>query len=150
MKSSLRHIALVVADLQAAEQYYQTIFNLELLGREAELDDGLWYTLPFDKNWQDAIQAGIDLDMVALRGGDFVLALFAGEATRGQVFAIGLNLPSEQIAEVRSRLPAKADILADQSDYLEFCDPNQIRWQISTTGSEFRTAGEIASRWFEI
>jgi catechol 2,3-dioxygenase-like lactoylglutathione lyase family enzyme len=49
MNSSIRHIALFVPDLRAAERYSQSIFDMELIGREAELADGLWYTLPFDK-----------------------------------------------------------------------------------------------------
>ena len=45
MNSSIRHIALFVPDLREAERYYQSIFDMELIGREAELADGLWYTL---------------------------------------------------------------------------------------------------------
>jgi hypothetical protein len=65
---------------------------MELIGREAELEDGLWYTLPHDKNWKDAEAAGIEQDMLALRKGDIVLALFPGLEKAGQVFAIGLKL----------------------------------------------------------
>lgn len=69
--TGIRHIALVVPDLRAAEGYYQWVFDMELIGREAELDDGLWYTLPFDKGWDDAEAAGVALGMLALRKGDF-------------------------------------------------------------------------------
>jgi catechol 2,3-dioxygenase-like lactoylglutathione lyase family enzyme len=44
--SYFRHIALVVRDLQEAEHYYLDLFEMELLGREAQLEDGLWCTLP--------------------------------------------------------------------------------------------------------
>jgi len=49
MNCSVRHIALFVSDLRTAERYYQSVFDMELIGRESELADGLWYTLPFDK-----------------------------------------------------------------------------------------------------
>jgi catechol 2,3-dioxygenase-like lactoylglutathione lyase family enzyme len=38
MNISFRHLALVVPDLRAAEDYYRSIFDMELIGREAELD----------------------------------------------------------------------------------------------------------------
>ena len=70
MNSSLRHIALFVPDLRTAEHCYQSIFDMELIGREAELADGLWYSLPFDKDWDEAEAAGIELGMVGLRKDD--------------------------------------------------------------------------------
>ncbi|MGD9091830.1 MAG: hypothetical protein PVF74_03205 [Anaerolineales bacterium] len=59
MKSYLRHIALVVPNLREAEVYYQSLFQMELIGREAELDDNQWYTLPVGKSWEVAEAAGI-------------------------------------------------------------------------------------------
>ena len=150
MGASVRHIALFVPDLQAAEAYYGSIFQMDLIGREAEQEDGLWYTLPFDKSWADARAAGVELDMVALRKGEFVLALFAGDAPQGQVFAIGLSLPPEEIAAIRSRLPAEAEISRDDPDALEFLDPYQILWQISAPGDQFRTSGNFAGRWLDL
>ena len=147
MSGSLRHIALFVPDLQEAEGYYQSLLGMELIGREAELEDGLWYTLPSDRGWVDARAAGIDLGMVALRKGDIVLALFAGDVPQGQVFAIGLTLSSEEIAGIRSRLPAGEELTQGQPDHLEFRDPYQILWQISAPGDQFRTAGDFAGRW---
>ena len=73
--TTIRHIALIVPDLRAAEAYYQRLFEMALIGREAKLGDGRWHTLPFDKSWEDAEAAGIELGMLALRKGEFVLAL---------------------------------------------------------------------------
>jgi catechol 2,3-dioxygenase-like lactoylglutathione lyase family enzyme len=150
MNTSFRHIAMVVPDLEAAEKYYQSVFSMTLIGREAELEDGLFYTLPFDKSWEDVHAAGIKLAMSALRKGDVVLALFAGTAQQGQIFAIGMSLRTEEIAEVRSRLPADAHVTRDAPDHLEFYDPYQILWQLSAQGDEFRTAGDFADRWIKV
>jgi catechol 2,3-dioxygenase-like lactoylglutathione lyase family enzyme len=150
MNSSLRHIALFVLDLQAAESYYQSIFDTELIGREAELADGQWYTLPFDKGWDDADAASIELGMVALRKDEFGLALFRGDASPGQVYVIGLRMPVEKIASVRSRLPVDTQVLEDSPHYLEFCDPYRITWQIMFPGSEFSTSGVFANRWLKL
>ena len=149
MSGSLRHIALIVPDLEEAEAYYRSLFGMQLIGREAE-QDGLWYTLPFDRGWEDAHRDGIALGMVALRKGQIVLALFAGDAPPGQVFAIGLSLPPEEIAGIRARLSVDAELTQAKPDRLEFLDPYQILWQISTPGDPFRTAGDFAGRWIKV
>jgi len=150
MNCSLRHIAVFVPNLRTAEHYYQSIFDMELIGREAELADGLWYTLPFDKGWDQAEAAGIELGMLALRKDEFGLALFRGDAPAGQVNVIGLKMPMEEIARVRARLPGNTQVLEDEPDYLEFRDPYQITWQILLLESKFRTAGDFANRWLKL
>jgi catechol 2,3-dioxygenase-like lactoylglutathione lyase family enzyme len=150
MTNTFRHIALVVPNLRQAEAYYQSLFDMELIGREAELEDGLWYSLPFDKGWDDAQAAGIELGMLALRKGEIVLALFAGDAPQGQVYAIGISLPAEEIARIRSRLSSDAAVWMDEPGSLGFRDPYQIIWQISIPGTAFRTSGDYAGRWLEL
>ncbi len=146
----IRHLALLVPDLPAAEAYYQALFDLTLIGRECPLPDGLWYTLPFDKAWPDAQAAGYAPGMAALRRGDMVLALFQGNAVPGQVFAIGLGLSVEEIAALRQRLPPDVLLLEDEPDRLVFRDRYQIMWQIARPGTAFRTAGDLANRWLPI
>lgn len=148
--TSIRHIAVFVADLRAAEEFYQPLFEMELIGREARLGDGLWHTLPLEKSWKDAEAAGIRLGMLALRRGEFVLALIEGDAPQGQVFAIGLRSSAEEIAGIRARLPVETAVLHAESDYLVFRDRYQIEWQITVPGNEFRTAGDFADRWVEL
>ena len=150
MNCSLRHIALFVPDLRTAERYYQSVFDMELIGREAELADGLWYTLPFDKDWDEAEAAGIKLGMLALRKDEFGLALFRGDAPAGQVNVIGIKMSLKEIAAVRARLPQDTQVSEDAPDYLEFRDPYQITWQILLPESKFRTAGDFANRWLII
>ena len=150
MTGSLRHIALLVPDLRAAEEYYQAVFDMEVVGREALLEDGLWYTLPFDKGWDDAEAAAIDLGMLALRKGDFVLALLRGDVVFGQMYAVGLAMPAEEIAKVRVRLPYDTEVMEEGPTYLTFPDPYQIIWQISVPGDQFRTAGDFAGRWLRL
>jgi catechol 2,3-dioxygenase-like lactoylglutathione lyase family enzyme len=149
MKSALSFIALIVPNLQAAEDYYQSIFNMQLIGREAELADGMWYTLPFDKGWDDAEEAGINLGMLALRKGKFVLALIRGDAPLGQVSVIGLEMSMKEMEDVRARLLKDQQVLESAPDRLKFRDPYQITWQISLPGKEFSTAGDNANRWLK-
>lgn len=150
MNSSLRFVALAVADLRAAERYYQSLFDMELIGREAELADGLWYTLPFEKGWDEAVAAGIELDTLALRKDQFVLVLMKGDAPAGQVRVIGAMMPTEELAAVRTRLPQQAEVSKGAADYLEFVDAYQITWQISDSAVTFRTNGDFANRWLKL
>ena len=149
MNCCLRHIAVFVSNLRSAEHYYQSVFDMELIGREVELSDGLWYTLPFDKGWDQADAAAIELGMLALRKDEFVLALFRGDAPPGQVYVIGLKMPDDEIAKVRARLPRDAQISEAAPDYLEFRDPYQITWQIMLS-SKFSTSGIFANRWLKL
>jgi catechol 2,3-dioxygenase-like lactoylglutathione lyase family enzyme len=150
MTTSVTHIALVVPDLREAETFYQSVFDMQLIGREAVRADGLWASLPFDKGWDDAEAADIELNMVALRKGQFVLALFRGETPPGQVYVIGLVMSAEEIVSVRTRLPEGVSAPGGSPDHLEFRDPWQITWQISVPGTSFRTAGDWANRWLEL
>ena len=84
------------------------------------MNDRLWYTLPFDKGWDEAEAAGIELGMVALRKGNFVLVLFKGAVVHGQIYAIGLAMPAEEIAKVRARLPEESEIEEEGPTYLFF------------------------------
>lgn len=147
---SVRHLALVVPDLRAAERFYQKVFGMDLIGREAVLGDGLWYTLPLARQWEEADAAGIDLGMVALRKDRLVLALFGGDAPPGQIYAIGLTMPAASIADVRDRLPDGTRVSASSPNHLEFRDPYGIAWQISIPGSEFRTTGDWSGRWIQL
>jgi len=142
MSSAMRHIALVVPDLQAAEKYYQELFGMDLIMREAELEDGLWYTLPFDKNWEDAKAGGIELGMIALKKDKFVLALFSGVTSLGQVHTIGLSMSPKEIAGVRSRLPHVRKIGEDKFEPFEFQDTYDIVWQIWNPSMEFLSNGD--------
>jgi catechol 2,3-dioxygenase-like lactoylglutathione lyase family enzyme len=150
MTTALRHISLFVPDLQAAETYYQRLFDMEIVGREGRLQDGLWYALPAGKGWDDARTAGIELGMLALRQGAFVLALFPGDPQPGQLYMLGLSMSADEIAGVRERLPVDAMVLEDRPGALTFQDRYVIGWQIYTTGAEFRNSGESGGRWLDV
>ncbi len=121
---------------------------MDVLGRESWGDDGDSYALRPDKGWDDAEAAGVQLRFVALRRDRVVLALVAGDAQPGQVFALGLVMDAAEIADLRARLAGEG-VLGEGTDFLEFFDPFGIRWQISTR-REFLHAGQIADRWLDI
>lgn len=150
MNNYVRHIALVVPDLREAEAYYQSLFQMDLIGREAEQEDGEWYTLPLDKSWEEAEAAGIKLDMLALRKGGIVLALFAGPNPSGQVYAIGLAMPQEQVDEVRKQVGPEVEVTRDWDGYFHFRDRYGILWQLMPPGDEFLMNGDVSGRWLQV
>jgi catechol 2,3-dioxygenase-like lactoylglutathione lyase family enzyme len=149
MLTSVSHIALFVPDLQEAERFYKDLFDMELIGREMEREDGLGYTLPFDKGWEDVKAADMVLDMTALRKGNFVLALFRGTKLPGQVYVIGLSTSKKEIKAIHDRLHMDTKLMGYQPGILEFIDPYSITWQIGVKPT-FRTAGDFANRWIII
>jgi catechol 2,3-dioxygenase-like lactoylglutathione lyase family enzyme len=150
MTVAVRHIALFVPDLQEAEAYYQRLFGMELIGREAHLEDDLWYTLPPDKAWKDAEAAGIEISMLALKRGSLVLALFPGNPRPGQIYMIGLNMPSREIGRIRKRLPRDAEVWEDEPKALTFRDRYAIIWQIYASGTGFQSSGQAQGRWLDL
>lgn len=121
---------------------------MTVLGRETWGEDGQTYALRPGKGWDEAESAGVDIRFVALRRENVTLALMAGEASPGQILAIGLVMDLAEISRVRKRLDAVTPI-ADEADYLEFLDPFGVRWQL-TTSRDFLHAGQIADRWVEV
>lgn len=113
---------------------------------DAPFDDGFWYTLPHELGWEGARKAGTELRMVALRKDDAVLALFQGSEPPGQVFSIGLAMPWEEIEEVKSRLPANAQVILDQSAQFHFRDQFGVSWQFVPPGTGFETNGDNSGR----
>lgn len=148
MVRRMRHLALVVPELRSAEAFYRDLFGMDLIGREAQ-HEGRWASLPPDTGWAEAEAAGVELGMVALRRGGFVLALFRGEAEPGQVFAVGLEMPAEELHGVRERLPKEVAVVEDSPLQLAFRDPYGITWQLST-GGEFRTTGDVTGEWLDV
>ena len=148
---SVRHIALFVTDLREAEAFYRDVFEMELLMREALLDDRQWYTLPPDKGWHEAASAGVDLTMLALQRDDFILALLQGEPVPERtVLEIGIYLPAGDIPGVRARLPRTAWFMEQEGGDLMFGDPFGYRWHLWPEGVAFTSNGESAGRWLEV
>jgi catechol 2,3-dioxygenase-like lactoylglutathione lyase family enzyme len=148
-----KHIALHVPDLQVAEGFYQRVFDLDVVTREALTggsltDDGPWAQLPHTASWDDARRAGLEIQMVGLRRGDLILALFPGDPQPGTVFLVAVVASPEDVAAVRDRLPAGTPVEVDQADALTFVDPFGFRWQLGGPG--FAGSGDARGHWLEI
>ena len=144
------HLALFVSDLQGAEAFYRQVFGLEVLFREAEGEDGFWYTLPHGTNWVDAERLGREVGMVALHRDDVILPIFHGSPQRGTVLEIGVTVPQEEIEAISTRLPDGATRLGHEYGDLMFSDPFGYTLHINSASDGYLSNGEAAGRWLEI
>jgi len=145
------HVAITVPNLELAEAYYRTLFDMEVVTREELGLDGD-RQLPRDKSWSDARRAGIELYMVALRRGEFVLALFDEaspfigelELPHYRPLFIGLSMPADEVARVRGRLSGE--------DWDEesggFRDSYGVGWQLGE--GTFSGTGDRIGSWLEV
>ena len=122
MTATLEFVALFVPDLKRAEEYYRTLFEMEVITREAPREDGYWYALPERKDWQDLENAGIEIGMLAVRRDNFVLALFLSDPVKGQVFAFGLSMTPAQIDSLHSRITMENVLRNEEGSLLHFRD----------------------------
>ena len=150
MPVTLDFIALYVKDLKEAEEYYQSLFGMDVITREAPMDDGIWYALPPGKGWADLEKAGIELGMLALRRDDFVLALFSGEPKPGQIFTIGLSMTADEMDELHSRLPENQVATYEEGRMLHFNDKYDLHWQIYLAPHIFKSTGETTGNWMNL
>ncbi|TVP67753.1 MAG: hypothetical protein EA340_10005 [Nitriliruptor sp.] len=146
---AFKHVALLVPDLREAEEHYRKIFAADLIGRESLREDGRWYSVPHGRDWTDIDAAKVNIHWVGLRRDDLRLALLVGEPeAQRTLYAIGLHLEPEEIAEVHGRLPDTVSVEVHADTALTFVDGYGFRWQCF--GSEFRTAGDTRGDWLEM
>ena len=102
---AVTHIALMVSLLRQAEEFYRTLFALEVAFREVETAAG-WYILPSDAGWDDAQAAGISLGLCSLHRDAFTLALEAGASSGGgRLSHLGVQVDSEDLSRLRTVAP---------------------------------------------
>jgi len=128
------HIALIVTPLRQAEEFYRTLFALDVAFREAEAADG-WDTLPADASWEDAEAAGISLGLCSLHRDAFTLALEEGVSSAGgRLSHVGVQVDGEDLERLRTVAPALGcQVVQDGPTILVFDDPYGVRWEMTTT-----------------
>ena len=152
-RPAYRHIAITVPDLEQAERYYRRVFGMDVVTREAATPEGD-AQLPREREWDDARRAGIDVYMVALRRGSFVLALFdeaspalkEAHADRRRPLFVGLVMGEPEIAALRASVEDGEEWDDDSGG---FRDRYGIIWQPAPDAG-FAGSGERAGRWLDV
>jgi catechol 2,3-dioxygenase-like lactoylglutathione lyase family enzyme len=144
---SCRYLAIYISDLEAAEAFYTSVFDLGLLFRESRRDDESWHTLRDDLGWDEIDRRGIHVDMVALERDEFVLALFEGSPREGTLYEICITVEAAEVEATRARLPGHVAVEESTPGWLRFVDPFGFRWAVRDRDLSFRSSGEIADEW---
>jgi catechol 2,3-dioxygenase-like lactoylglutathione lyase family enzyme len=149
---SVTHVALRVADLRQAEEFYVALFGLRLAFREAEVADG-WRTLPEGAGWDTAQAAGISLDLSVLHRDALRLALErAGEGfvAGGRLAHVGLEVSDAEMERLLGAAPRLGcQIVQQRQGLLVLDDPYGVRWEL-TTAFTLRNPGVATGRWLDL
>jgi catechol 2,3-dioxygenase-like lactoylglutathione lyase family enzyme len=151
---AVTHIALIVTPLRQAEEFYRTLFALEVAFREAETADG-WYTLPPAGSWDDAEAAGISLGLCSLHRDAFTLALEEGSSRGGgRLSHIGIQVDMDDLAHLRTLAPTLGcQVVQDGQAILVFDDPYGVRWEMTTSAYDDPrrlSTGARLGRWLTL
>jgi catechol 2,3-dioxygenase-like lactoylglutathione lyase family enzyme len=151
---AVTHIALFVSPLRQAEEFYQTLFALEVAFREAETAKG-WYTLPSDAEWDDAEASGIALGLCSLHRDGFTLALEEGPSSGdGRLSHLGVQVDAEDLSRLRAIAPSMGcQIVHDGPTILVIDDPYGVRWEMTTSSYDDPrrlSAGARLGRWLSL
>lgn len=140
-----RHVALYADDLRAAEDFYRLVFAAEVLFREAVSTNGLWATLPLGASWDDATEAGIEIQMVA----SGVTPSFSQSSPAGLHRASSALRPRSTRSERSGDACPERRSSSRRMNGLVFMDPFEVEWQLSAASS-FRSSGDMHGRWLVV
>jgi catechol 2,3-dioxygenase-like lactoylglutathione lyase family enzyme len=143
------HIGLVLPDIRQAEDFYRSLFGMEVVCREAITPAG-WKTLDQSIGWERANELGLDIAMIVLAKLPFALAIERSNA--GEVVApshTGLFIAEPAFSKVKTEvlqmgLPYKSDI----PQRFVFTDPFQVWWEI-TSDTKLYTARDRGAGWID-
>jgi len=132
---AIDHIAIRVALMRRAEEFYSGFFQMNVVLR-ARRQAEAWATLPSDYDWDAGIRQGIFADLVYLSHPPLRLALL--EAGRGAIFQeprlghISLRVAGEALAALRAdALVRSLPVMRDQPHTFIFQDPFGITWHLT-------------------
>jgi len=148
------HIALILTPLRQAEEFYRTLFALDVAFRETEITDG-WYTLPADASSDDAEAAGIHVGLCSLHRDAFTLALEDGSSSEGgRLSHVGVQVDAQDLESLRTVAPTLGcQVVQDGPTILVFDDPYGVRWEMTTISYDDPrrlSTGARTGRWLNI
>ena len=145
------HVALSVAGLREAEDFYVRLLGLTVAFREVETADG-WRTLR-GGGCDAAAAAGFEPGLSSLRRDGVVLALEAADAEpagAGVLSHVGLAVDDAHLAGLRERAKALGcQIVTDRHNLLVFDDSYGVRWEVSTS-ADLTSTGARTGRWLDL
>lgn len=134
------HIALRVANIRPAEEFYHEFLEMDVLARARRSADG-WDILPADFDWAEGLRTGYYPELVVLRNGP--ISLFLINAGRGTIMNeprlahLGLRVSTKTLATLRgTALIRSYSVVQDDIHAFRFRDPYGITWHLTDTGTQ--------------
>jgi hypothetical protein len=137
---AINYLLVQVNNLQKAEEFYQDIFAMELLGRVRRGPDETMVPLPQDYSWSHALQTGELADLTFLANGPLVLAVermgLAVMLDRGALDLVSLGVDSHTFAQLKGEVLMRSlTVLRLGIASFVFRDPFNVNWEITVLGS---------------
>lgn len=130
----VEHIAIRVANIRRAEEFYSSFFQMDVMLR-ARREGENWTRLPADYDWDAGLREGVICELVYLQTGNLALVLL--EAGRGAIFVeprlghISLRVSAEALTTLRAQaLVRSAPVTTDQPHSFVFQDPFGVTWHL--------------------
>ncbi len=134
------HIALRVANIREAEDFYHEFLEMDVIARARRSSDG-WDVLPTDFEWAEGLRTGQYPELVVLRNGP--ISLFLVNVGRGTVLNeprlahIGLQVSSETLSTLRGIVLIRSyPVIQDDIHAFRFRDPYGMTWHLTDTGTQ--------------
>lgn len=143
---AFQHVAIRVADLQAAESFYREFFGMEVVWRVRRAREQ-WEFLPADYDWESGFRLGIVPQFVLVKNGP--LALLLQYAGRGTVFAeprllhLSIAVSSGTLATLKAEVLIRGFPIAENREHsFVFRDPFGLTWHLTDAASSGDDAHE--------
>lgn len=134
------HVALRVADIRRAEDFYHEFLEMDVIARARRTGDG-WNVMPADFDWTEGLRTGFYPELVVLRNGP--ISLFLLNAGRGAVMNeprlahIGLRVSSETLSTLRGIVLIRSyPVVEDDVHAFRFRDPYGMTWHLTDIGTQ--------------
>ncbi len=134
------HIALRVANIRQAEDFYHEFLEMDVIARARRSSNG-WDVMPDDFDWVEGLHTGYYPELVVLRNGP--VSLFLVNAGRGTVLSepklahLGLRVSTETLATLRGMVLIRSyPVVQDDVHAFRFRDPYGVTWHLTDTGTQ--------------
>lgn len=129
----LHHVVLLVDDVPDGESYYQELFDLDVLFREASLA-GEPGTVPDHVTWTEAIDEGVTPLMSFLGRDEFFMAVAGanGQEGTGRLEQIALAVDDEAFERITERAESLGcEVEENAPHHRIFVDRNDVEWELN-------------------
>ncbi len=132
---AIDHIALRVANINQAEDFYHELLEMDVVARARRSGDG-WDVMPADFDWIEGLRSGYYPELVILRNGP--ISIFLVNAGRGTVMNeprlahIGLRVSTQTLATLRGIVLIRSfPVIEDNVHGFRFRDPYGMTWHLT-------------------